>query len=88
MQQRPALSIPPHFGNDLALTNALAFFHQTPAVVPIGGKGCIIVLNDDQFTVTNNTPAGIHHITGVCGVDWQHSDRVGEGRWFAGESAL
>src|SRR5690606_6421203 len=50
-----------HFRDLLASLHVLALVHQALAVVAIGRQPLLVVLDDDQFAITDQARAGIHH---------------------------
>jgi len=58
----------PHFGNGLSGPDLLTFGDQTFAIVPVGGQKLIVVLDDDQLAVANQSGTGIHHDAAGCGM--------------------
>src|ERR1700712_1839121 len=50
-----------HLGNYLALADTLPFLDHDAAVMRVGGQQAVIVLHNNEITITPDTAARIHH---------------------------
>ena len=74
-----------HLRHRLAGTHPLALLHQTLAVVTIGGQKAVVVLDDDQLAIADQSVAAVNHhaigrrphrLAGLAG-NLDPGDRVG-----------
>ena len=69
MQQRLVSIIPAHLRDLLTGFDFLAFRYQPLAIVCIGTKQAVVVLDNDKFAVTNQSITAIDHLTGRRSTD-------------------
>ena len=50
-----------HLGNDIAGFDLRTLGDQSPAVVRVGGEPLIVVLDDDQLTVADQSGTGVNN---------------------------
>ena len=62
VQQLLIAGIPAHFGDHLTLLHAVALPDEAPTVVRIGAQHSVIVLDDDQLSITNQPIAAVDHL--------------------------
>ena len=62
VQQLLITGIPAHFSDHLSLLHTVAFPDEAPAVVRISAQHSVVVLDDDQLSITNQPIAAVDHL--------------------------
>ncbi len=67
MQSRLAFRPLPHSRYTLALFDFLTFFDQQRRRVPVGTQVGVVMLQDNKLAVSDQSTAGVNHVTGSRG---------------------